>query len=299
MTLATLRLTARTLGRLSPALAARWAERLFFTPRRHVAGARAQAVLQQGRPRTLELVGERLRVWSWGEGPRVLLLHGWSGSAGQLTAFVGPLVEAGFSCVAFDAPAHGESTGTRTNLPAFADAALAVGRATGGPVAVIAHSMGAAAVAAALRSGLPATRAVLLAPPADPRVVLREFADFLHLPHVVLERMVARFEAQRGEPLAHYSVPDLAGALGHVAAQVVHDRQDREVPFAAGAQVAAAWPGARLLSTEGLGHNRLLYAPQVVQGAVEFLKRGLEQEQALLPLGSPSVPGPRALAANG
>jgi pimeloyl-ACP methyl ester carboxylesterase len=273
LTLAGLRLTARTLGRASPQLASHWAEGLFFTPRRHVPGKTAQAVLAQGQPRTLEVGGERLGVWSWGRGPRVLLVHGWSGSAGQMTAFVEPLVSAGFGVVAYDAPAHGTSSGRRSNLPAFADVVGAVGRATGGPVAVIAHSMGAAAAAAALRSGLPATRAVLLAPPSDPRVVLREFAAHLHLPQAALGHMVRRFEALRGEPLSHYCVPDFAHALGHVAVQVVHDRRDREVPFSAGAAIARAWPGAQLVPTEGLGHNRILYAPQVVQQAVAFLAR--------------------------
>ncbi|MFP2912939.1 hypothetical protein ACLESD_49620, partial [Pyxidicoccus sp. 3LFB2] len=57
-------------------------------------------MLAQGQQRVVKLGGERVAVWSWGEGPRVLLVHGWSGYGGQLTAFVAPLVEAGFSVVA-------------------------------------------------------------------------------------------------------------------------------------------------------------------------------------------------------
>jgi len=36
---------------------------------------------------------------------------------------------------------------------------------------------------------------------------------------------------------------------------VVHERDDREVPWADGAAIAAAWPGARRLDTEGLGRD--------------------------------------------
>lgn len=297
MTLGALRLTARTLGALSPGLAGRWAEGPFFTPRRHVAGRTAQGVLRQGRPRTLDVCGERLALWSWGVGPRVLLVHGWSGSAGQLTAFVEPLVEAGFSVVAFDGPAHGQSTGRRTDLPRFARAVGAVARATGGPVALIAHSMGAAASAAELRDGLQVRRAVLIAPPSDPRTVLSEFGRFLHLPPAALAHMVRRFEARTGRPLADYDVPALAPSLAHVQAQVVHDRKDREVPFRAGEAIARAWPGAQLLPTEGLGHNRILYTPAVVQAAVAFVAGAHPERQLAPPPARPLVDGPRAQVA--
>ena len=295
MTLAGVRLLARGLGTVSPALAARWAEGLFFTPQRHRPGATARAVLARGRPRTLEVCGERLALWSWGEGPRVMLVHGWSGSAGQLTAFVPPLVEAGFSVVAFDGPAHGQSTGRRTNLPTFARAVEAVAHATGGPVALIAHSMGASASAAALRDGLDVKRAVLIAPPSDPRTVLREYGDFLHLPPAALADMIRRFEARLGRPLSDYDVPAFAPALAHVQAQVVHDRGDREVPFRAGEAIARAWPGAQLVPTEGLGHNRILYTPAVVQRAVNFVTMAHpRRELATLPLPARPLDGPRA-----
>ncbi len=55
---------------------------------------------------------------------------------------------------------------------------------------------------------------------------------------------------------------------------VVHDRHDAEVPLSDGAAIAAAWPGARLLETAGLGHNRVLRDPEVVAQAVAFVAEG-------------------------
>jgi hypothetical protein len=52
---------------------------------------------------------------------------------------------------------------------------------------------------------------------------------------------------------------------------VVHDREDREVPWQDGAGIAAGWPGARLLTTSGLGHRRILRAPAVVAAVAGFL----------------------------
>jgi pimeloyl-ACP methyl ester carboxylesterase len=66
--------------------------------------------------------GQKLAVWSWGDGPTALLLHGWAGRSEQLAAFVRPLLAAGFSVIAPDAPGHGDSSGRTSSILAFADA---------------------------------------------------------------------------------------------------------------------------------------------------------------------------------
>ena len=89
----------------------------------------------------------------------------------------------------------------------------------------------------------------------------------------------------------------LGGDQLRAQARVFHDRADREVPFAAGAAIARAWPGAQLVPTEGLGHNRLLYAPEVVAPAVAFLAEGhpeRAQPSAHLPAARPHALGASA-----
>jgi pimeloyl-ACP methyl ester carboxylesterase len=78
-----------------------------------------------------------------------------------------------------------------------------------------------------------------------------------------LERYVGLgFEELDGRHIApHMRVPLL----------VVHDESDREVPFEAGATLASAWPGARLIKTQGLGHQRILRDPNVVDAVVRFV----------------------------
>src|SRR5687768_6915442 len=112
---------------VAPQLVERWAFNRFMTPRRQALGASDRALL--GRARSFDVLlprGGRVAAWSWGEGPAVLLVHGWESRAAQLGAFVAPLVENGFSAVAFDAPAHGQSPGQRASLRTFAEATRAV-----------------------------------------------------------------------------------------------------------------------------------------------------------------------------
>ncbi len=111
-------------GRVAPGPAARVAEQLFSRPRRHPKRPWELALAERAEP--LVLAGG-LRALAWGEGPVVLLVHGWSGRGTQLAAFVEPLVAAGHRVLALDGSAHGDSPGRLTNLPAFADALRAVG----------------------------------------------------------------------------------------------------------------------------------------------------------------------------
>ena len=60
----------------------------------------------------------------------------------------------------------------------------------------------------------------------------------------------------------------------HRARLVVHDRQDKEVPHADGVRVAGTWPAGTLVSTEGLGHRRLLCDPGVVDTVTRFVTSG-------------------------
>ncbi|HEU0077450.1 MAG TPA: alpha/beta fold hydrolase, partial [Longimicrobiaceae bacterium] len=148
------------LHRVSPPLARRFARRLFFTPPRRPASARALETLATGEPFVLRVRGRRVHGWRWGSGPAVYLLHGWGGRAGSLAPFVGPLVERGFAVVAFDAPGHGASDGRISTLLHYVDALHAAVREVAPVRALLAHSLGAAAATYALRGGLEAERAV-------------------------------------------------------------------------------------------------------------------------------------------
>src|SRR3546814_9590713 len=54
-------------------------------------------------------------------------------------------------------------------------------------------------------------------------------------------------------------------------ALIVHDLADREVPWEEGERYARFWHDSRLLSTQGLGHNRIVDDPGVIAAAVRFL----------------------------
>lgn len=264
-----------TLERVAPAVGARWAERIWFTLPRpkqprpapsHPVGTRFVTAVDGH-----DVVGE-----VWGDGPPVYLVHGWAGHRRQFREFVAPLVARGFRVVAFDMPSHGESApgryGPRSSaFPEFTAALIRVAAEFGRPHAVIAHSAGAIATAGALCDGLSADRVVLLAPMASAQSYLRQFATVLGFGDRTSTRLVARIERRVGAPMHHFDLPELARAVTMPPALVIHDRTDRSTSVTDGAAVAAAWPGARFTVTTGLGHNRILRAPEVIADAVDFI----------------------------
>jgi pimeloyl-ACP methyl ester carboxylesterase len=262
----------RGLARLAPSLAAALAERLFFTPPR-LRAAPADGLRLTAEPLRLTVDGVSIAAWRWGRGPTVALIHGWGGRSLQLGAFVEPLLERGLSVVAFDAPGHGRSGGRLSSAPQFARALEAVAAHAGPIHGVVAHSLGATAAALALRRGLPLGRLVFVGPPADPPAWAAGFARRLGLTPALIERMRARSERRIGMSWTALNLPAFAGDLD-APLLVVHDRDDVEVPLRDGAAIAAAWPGAALEVTSGLGHQRVLRHPAVIARTVAFLAEG-------------------------
>jgi pimeloyl-ACP methyl ester carboxylesterase len=260
---------------LFPELAGAWAERMFLTPPRARNAAASALDLIDARSTFLEHKGRHIAMWTWGarskEAPAVLLAHGWGGNAAQMRAFAFPLLQAGYRVIAYDQPAHGVSEGKLTGLPDFADVLGAVAGYHGGIEAVIAHSLGGAAAALSLSWGRVAfNKIVLVSPPSDLIGYSRRFARWYWMPEAVREAMQNAIEERYGVRWEDLEVRRVAPRLG-ARALVIHDRDDRMMPWTHGAKVAESWPGAQLMLTDGLGHGRILRDERVTRAAADFL----------------------------
>jgi len=265
-----LRLGLAVLRTLAPHAAARTAARAFLTPRRHRApSALDDAALAGAEPLALLHAGTTLRAWKFGEGPAVLLVHGWGGRAAQLAPLARAVAEAGCAAVALDAPAHGASGGRIASVRHFADALDAFAHACGARAA-IGHSMGGAAVAFAAARGLRLDAVAVLGAPRSPELFFDEFSKALRLGPEERRAVRAEIERQVGIAMHDVDLPALA-ASGAAPLLVVHDHGDREVPFGDGAALASAWPASQMLATNRLGHRRLLRDPDVLATVVSFV----------------------------
>lgn len=264
----------RGLHRVSPDLGTRVALNLFFTPVPTKWLARSRDVPLPWVERQLPFEGGHISIWQRSDlepgRPKVLLTHGWAGDAQQLRPLADTLAAAGFEPLLLDLPAHGRSSGWRSNLLQWVRALFAVTARFGPWDGVVAHSLGALALSHALARGLPARRAALLALAPAPWQFLRWFAQAMGTGEGLALRMRGHVERREGVSLGHFE----PAWLGERVAQptlIVHDRGDVTAPLAGSETLLASLPAGRLQVTENLGHRRLLSDPAVMQHVAEHL----------------------------
>lgn len=257
----------------SAALSGRWAQQIFFTPQKRPPRPFERACLERALRFNVETKHGRIAAYAWGDsGDTVFLAHGWSGHAGQFSALISALGAAGLRAVAIDMPAHGASEGERSSTVHFADAIGALRQVIGAPHAIVAHSMGAAATTLALARGqVSAERVVFVSAPAQFEPYWARFRQGLGLSRDGWNAMQAASEAWLGLPFAQV-VPLAHAARMTVPLLAFHDIADREVPVSEGRELVAAWPGAELVESEGLGHNRILADAATIARVTDFLR---------------------------
>jgi len=274
------RLTFRGLRRISRRATVAALTRLFVTPRRHPVPEREAALLAAAQRESFALGSKSLALWRFaGPGaaaPVALLVHGWEGRGSQLGGFVAPLQAAGFTVALFDHVGHGASHGRRSSLLAMRDGVEAA-LAYLGPErvsAVVAHSMGSAAVTLSAERGAfrapGGPRFVYVAPPYD---LVRYFGHYLELvvgDRDLLPDMLRRMERRFGVAVEdiHY---DRLLPRRNEPLLVLHSSDDLDVTEEAGRAVAAGWPGAAFEAYAGLGHRRILRSEAVQGRAAAFL----------------------------
>jgi pimeloyl-ACP methyl ester carboxylesterase len=264
-----LRSAFAAMGVMAPPLAATLARKLYFRPSRIQAKSHEQAVLDQGTAFFLESEGDRIVARTWGHGPVVALVHGWSGSLGQLTGFVRPLVDQGFQVVGFDWPGHGASEGASSNLFRTGRILHSLESVVGPMHGLITHSFGSAAALWAMREGLVVSRVVLVAPVArigqyvDNYTAAMGFSQRQHAAFVHSAEKWLSAPFSSGEPLR------LAASV-RSSIHIIHSEDDREVDLGDAFGLARAL-NAGVTRKIGLGHRRILRDREVIAEAVQFV----------------------------
>jgi pimeloyl-ACP methyl ester carboxylesterase len=256
-----------------PQLAARLAYAQLARPPRAAAGDRHHALRQQAFSRRIRFGDGELALLEWGQGPAVLMVHGWGSHATHMGRMIGPLVGAGFRVIAFDAPAHGMSSGRSTDLVQFASAIASVAAYAGPLHAVVGHSFGAAMAMYAWRDwGVEAERMVLISSFEHCNWFVEAFGRHVGLTTGVLERVRQMLVRLYGGRLdwSRMSVADMVRAVDFPVL-IVHDQDDDEIPFEHGLALAGARPGAQFKATRGHGHQLVVRNADVIDGVVRFL----------------------------
>lgn len=209
-------------------------------------------------------------AWRWGEGPAVLMVHGWEDDHHCFDALTAALVKRGHAVVAFDLPAHGKSGGTKTTIPFVAMAVADVAEALGPIRAVAGHSLGGAAAALAIAHGLDVERAVVIAAPTGPTFSVNAVLKRLGVSDARREGVFEELKRVVGYRPEELEVMPMIADFD-IPALVVQSKDDPMVRFITGEKWAATWPNAQFLPLEKLGHRRMLFDPATVAKIADFV----------------------------
>ncbi|MBG6285980.1 MULTISPECIES: alpha/beta fold hydrolase [Pseudomonas] len=255
-----------TLGRVAPQWAAGRMRELFVTPNEHAPRDWELPLLASSERVTLRFGLSALR---WGEGPAVLLMHGWEGRPTQFATLIENLVGAGYGVIALDGPAHGRSPGREADIVLFARALLEAAGELPPLRAVIGHSMGGASALLATQMGLRTETLVTIGAPSNVLGVLRGFSSVVGLPPVARSRFIRMIESRAGIAARQL---DVARYQLDFPGLVVHAEDDRYVRVSEAVAIHEAWPQSRLLRLPAGGHHRVMADAAVIDAILELLE---------------------------
>lgn len=273
-------LPLNTLAAISPRTAGAIAFGLFGMPRSRKHRVEESHFLATADHHYERIDGQRISLYHWGfRGPTVLLVHGWESHAGRWRKIAPALVQAGYQVLALDAPAHGRSEGWHFTMIKYADVLRTLLNRFGPIHTIVGHSVGGAASIWAMGSvgeDVRPEKAVILGAFSKLETIMDQTRGAIGANDKLIASFSSHVERRFGKPVSHYAIDTMAAKLGDVEALLIHDKKDHVTRSSESEILHAAWPGSKLLLTEGFGHG--LTAPAVTQSLLEFI---LEKEVAV------------------
>ena len=265
--------------RLVPSFAQAIAVRLFLTPIKFGMTAQQRLAISKYEKRLIRVKNRAVMVYERGEGPIIVGLHGWSGRAMQFWVLGDALVAAGYTCVFIDAPAHGESPGKRSNLFEFAETLDAVLNIQENRVlAVMGHSLGAAATSYAISTGVDVPAMITLGAPVVAKDILSDFCRRLNGSSAISESIQAKAVSEFGLTFVEVTMET---TFKSVYCPVIgfHGLEDQDVPVYHLDVLSSIRPDMEAHKLTGIGHRRVLKDDRVIEHILAWLRR-LDQPKA-------------------
>jgi len=268
----TTRIMLKLYWNISPARAKRFVKNHFFKPADYRTTEKEKQILGNSSKFKIDIHGKTIQGWKWGEGSGILFVHGWNGRGIQFYRFFKSLRQAGFAIITFDAPGHGESTGTTSSYFEWTDTVRAILNSSNGfnIRGIIAHSLGGSAVINALSKEKISVPTVLIAPALKLKQILFNTFNLYGIPSVIYKKVIEDFERRFGYTLEDDNPSNLIPEID-TNVLIVHDHQDGTIPFLDSEEFAEILPTVMLHKTDGLGHRRILADRKIVELITEYI----------------------------
>lgn len=279
-----------------PFLAKKWAVNLFFTPLRYPVPSREKNffkltnvsnVIFSIDPNELYKVDyakgrvlnknfnstegkEFFKFYEVGDGPVILLVHGWSGRASQMGNLAQAFSANGYKVIIFDAFAHGESPGKQTTVLEFIKIIKKLANTYGPFSAMIGHSLGGIACGKAIQEGVATERLITIGSPTTFQYLLDAYGRIINANKKTTDYIKEFTENYARAPVEKYSLATIGKELD-IPGLIIHDYYDMEATYDNALVFNDTWPKGQLISTKGLGHSRILRDRKTIELMINFV----------------------------
>jgi esterase/lipase len=259
---------------ISTRLAVTYFEKIFFTPLRYKTPLKEKEFESSAHFFEIEWKS-KIQGYQWGDSDRayVLIIHGWAGRATQFRKFIPVLLESGYRVVGFDGPAHGRSGGKKTNLNEFEEVLKKIVELKGAPIAAIAHSFGGGAALYAIMQGLPIKKLINIASPTIADEIVKSYLKAVGGSWKTGLAFKKLIHEKYGKPFEEFTAMHFIKDINDLDLLLVHDADDNDVLIIQAQALIKAYPKGELITTHGLGHNRILKVDKVILACLDFIKK--------------------------
>ncbi|MEO1033446.1 MAG: alpha/beta hydrolase [Bacteroidota bacterium] len=255
---------------ISSKYASKKALNLFASPRKGRYTETQRKVVSSALFEEVDFNDTTIATYRWnGKGKTILLTHGWESNASRWDYILNDLRAQNYNIVALDAPAHGRSSGKRFNAVLYSECINVIAQKFQ-PEVIIGHSVGGMASVFFMHNYPLDTvkKMVLLGAPAHFTGVFSRYKALMGynkrisngLDNIVLERF--------GQPVDYFSAANFTKSI-EAAGLIIHDKNDKIIPYEDALLFANRYENSELISTTGFGHG--LKDASLTPKIVEFI----------------------------
>lgn len=269
-----LRINLRLLSLVSKKCAAKKALRLFCTPL-NKSKKKLSALFNTAEKLHFYLDKKLVTGYRWNfpRSKKFLVVHGFQSAAKNFEKYITLMISKNYEVLAFDAPAHGESEGTRINVLEYSRFIKEICTRYGPIETFMAHSFGGLAISLALEDIIHTdkTRLVLIAPATETSTAVDLLFNFLKLKDNLRTDFENLIISMGGVTVQWLSV---SRAIKNIRARIlwIHDEDDDITPLKdVQPLIQSGYSNIQFMITKGFGHRRIYHEKEVIEAVTTFL----------------------------
>ncbi|WP_299442204.1 alpha/beta hydrolase [uncultured Aquimarina sp.] len=245
---------------------------LFCTPQKGKILPDQEYFLEEAEDEIISVNGNYIQTYRWSNmGETILMVHGWDSNSHRWKTLIEKLHQQNYNIIAFDAPAHGNSSGKILNVPLYAECLQKIVELYR-PNYVMGHSVGGMTTIfhQFTYPNHEIEKLIVLAAPTELSVIMKGYQKTLGLSDKFMEALSQYFKNKFGYNFEEFSIAEFAKNLTHPGL-LIHDKHDDVAPYSGAEKIHKSWTNVKFITTEDFGHS--LFFDEVDDMIIDFVAK--------------------------